>query len=301
MNILITGAWRYTASDLEAIRALGHRIWEMPDESGPLPCGYEIPEAVICNNLFNHHPLRAFTGLRYVQLTSAGYDRIPMEYVHERGMTLCNASGVYSIPMAEYALCGVLDIYKQRHFFSHNQELHRWEKHRGLRELAGKRVCILGCGSVGNECAVRFAAFGCRVEGVDILPREDSRYEAIYPVEDLASRLPYAHVLVLSLPVNEATRHIVDGHALTLLPDAAVVVNLARGGVLDTEALLAAVAQRELYAVLDVFEEEPLPPDSPLWDDPHLLLSPHNSFVGEGNAKRLTDLSLGNLRKNGSS
>jgi phosphoglycerate dehydrogenase-like enzyme len=299
VNVLITGAWRYTAADAEEIHALGHRVWDMPEESGSLPCDPREIDAVIGNNVFAYHPIEAFTRLQYVQLTSAGVDRVPLAYMQERGITLYNASGVYSIPMAEFALAGVLDLYKQGRYFDGNQSLHRWEKHRGLRELAGKTVCILGCGSVGNECALRFGAFGCRVIGIDPLPREDHRYEAMHAPESLKTWLPSAQVLVLCAPLTEETYHLLDRGTLALLPDGAVVVNLSRGAVVDTAALLQTMSERELYAVLDVFEEEPLPPDSPLWDLPNLRLSPHNSFVGEGNAKRLADLVLKNLREHG--
>ena len=299
MNVLITGAWPYTAAYLEEIHALGHRVWDMPEESGVLPCDPATVDAVICNNVFAYHPIESFARLRYVQLTSAGVDRVPLAYVREKGIALHNASGVYSIPMAEFALAGVLDLYKQGRYFDGNRSLRRWEKHRGLRELTGKTVCILGCGSVGNECAVRFAAFGCRVIGIDTLPREDHRYEAMHASESLKAWLPSAQILVLCAPLTEGTYHLLDQGALALLPDGAVVVNLSRGAVVDTAALLQAMSERELYAVLDVFEEEPLPPDSPLWDLPNLRLSPHNSFVGEGNAKRLADLILENLRGHG--
>lgn len=296
MNILITGAWRYTAAQRESIEALGHSVVDMPDERGSLPCDPKTVDAVICNNLFSHHPIRAFTSLTYIQLTGAGYDRLPLQYIGERGISLRNASGVYSIPMAEFALAGVLDIYKQSRYFAQNQALHRWEKHRGLRELAGKTVCILGCGSVGNECAARFGAFGCRVVGIDLLRREDPRYEAIYTPQYLEAWLPAAQILIVCLPLSRDTYHLLDRRALELLPEAAVVVNLARGAILDTSALLDALTRRELYAVLDVFEEEPLPPESPLWSLPGLRLSPHNSFVGEGNGERLGRLILENLR-----
>ena len=99
--------------------------------------------------LFLSHPIEKFTNLRYIQLTSAGFDRVPMEYVKVHNIEIRNARGVYSIPMAEFALCGVLQLYKQSRFFMENQKARTWEKHRRLLELSGKTVCIIGCGSVG--------------------------------------------------------------------------------------------------------------------------------------------------------
>lgn len=287
MRLLITGAWRYTPAQLDTLRQMGHTLLEMPDERGKLPCAPDWAEGVICNGLFLYHPIDTFTSLTYVQLTSAGFDRMPMAYAAKKGITVHNARGVYSIPMAEFALSSVLSVYKESRHFAAAQSGRRWDKHRGLRELFGKRVCVVGCGSVGTECAVRFAAMGCEVVGVDLFPREDEHYSVMLPVGALNTALMTADVVVLTLPLTEETRHLIGREQLDLLPDGCVLVNIARGGVLDTEALVEALQGRSITAVLDVFEDEPLGVDSPLWDMDNAVLTPHNSFVGEGNAERL--------------
>jgi phosphoglycerate dehydrogenase-like enzyme len=276
---------------------MGHDVIPMPDERGDLPCSPDGIEGVIGNGLFLYHPIEDFTSLRYVQLTSAGFDRMPMDYAESHGITVRNARGVYSVPMAEYALWGVLTLYKEGRFFAANQTACRWDKHRGLRELYGKRVAVVGCGSIGTECARRFAAMGCRVMGVDLYPREDAAYEAMYPVDALGEGLPKTDILVLTLPLTDETRHLIGKDELAALPDGAVVVNISRGGVVDTEALTNALSERALYAVLDVFEREPLPAEHPLWSLPNAIVTPHNSFVGEGNGKRLAEVITENLER----
>ena len=164
---------------------MGHEVVFMQYEKDALPCEYEWVEGVICNGLFLSHPIEKFPNLRYIQLTSAGFDRVDLDYVKVHGIEIHNARGVYSIPMAEFAICGVLQLYKQSAFFREDQRQHLWEKHRGLLELSGKTVLIVGCGSVGNECAKRFSAFGCQVIGVDLFPREDGMYREILPLEQL--------------------------------------------------------------------------------------------------------------------
>jgi phosphoglycerate dehydrogenase-like enzyme len=133
--------------------------------------------------------------------------------------------------------------------------------------------------------------------GADLYPREDTAYEAIYPVDTLSDGLPQTDILVLTLPLTDATRHLIGREELAALPDGAVVVNISRGGVLDTDALTEALSQRELYAVLDVFEQEPLPEEHPLWGLPNAIVTPHNSFVGEGNGARLADVITENLKR----
>ncbi len=297
MNILITGAFRPEPWQTERIAALGHTVYFLQNEKDPLPLPYEEVEGAICNGLFLHHPIEKFTALSYVQLTSAGFDRMPMDYAAEKGITVHNARGVYSIPMAEFALSSVLAVYKQTDHFRAAQDARRWDKHRGLRELFGKRVCIVGCGNVGTEVAKRFGAMGCEIVGVDAYLREDEHYTVMLPVAALDTALMTADIVVLTLPLAPETHHLMGREQLALLPEGCVLVNIARGGVMDTEALTETlVARKDLTAILDVFEEEPLAEDSPLWELDNAVLTPHNSFVGEGNARRLWQVILTNLQ-----
>lgn len=297
MKLLITGAWHPTEEQRSSLQKMGHEIMFMPDERGSLPCLYEEVEGVICNALFLYHTIAEFKNLSYVQLTSAGFDRMPMDYATEKGITVHNARGVYSIPMAEFALSSVLSVYKQADHFRAAQNAHRWDKHRGLRELFGKRVCIVGCGNVGTEVAKRFGAMGCEIVGVDVYPREDEHYTVMFPVAALETALMTADVVILTLPLTPDTRHLMGRDQLTLLPEGCVLVNMARGGVMDTEALIETlISRRDLTAVLDVFEEEPLPDNSLLWEMANVVLTPHNSFVGEGNPRRLWQVILTNLQ-----
>lgn len=286
MKLLITGALPCAQQIATQLEALGHETVFLQNERDPLPCPEQEIEGVICNGLFLSHPIEQFTRLRYIQLTSAGFDRVPMDYVREHGIKINNARGVYSIPMAEFAVCGVLQLYKQSRFFARNQALHRWEKHRELCELFGKTVCVIGCGSVGTECAKRFAAFGCQVIGADLYPHEDACYQKIVPLGQLDEILPTADVVILTLPLTGESRHLMNENRLSRLKSRAILVNIARGGVVDTDALLS-VLPNIGGAVLDVFEEEPLPPDSPLWDMDNVIITPHNSFVGDGNVERI--------------
>lgn len=295
MNLLVTGAWSGAKENIENLVQLGHSVQFLQQEKDVLPCPYEWIEGVICNGLFLTHPIDRFTNLRYIQLTSAGFDRIPMDYVQAHGIEIHNARGVYSIPMAEFALCGVLQLLKKSRTFAENQKLHRWEKQRDLIELNGKTVCIVGCGSVGTECAKRFKAFGCKVIGIDIFPREDENYLQMLPLEKLDEMLSESDIVVLTLPLTEETKHLMNRDRFKKMKQGSVLVNIARGAVVDTEALTDALNGKLSGAVLDVFEEEPLPDDSPLWDMENVILTPHNSFISDGNSERLSAVILQNI------
>ncbi len=296
MKLLVTGAWNCTREQLNKIEQLGHRVIFLQNEKDEFPCSYEEIGGVICNGLFLHHDISKFTSLKFIQLTSAGFDRVPMEYVQSHGIKIYNARGVYSIPMAEFAIGGVLQLYKQSKFFYKNQEKHEWKKHRGLLELHGKTVCIVGCGSVGTECAIRFHAFGCNVIGVDLFPREDEHYKKMYGLSELEDGLKVADIVVLTLPLTDETRHMMNEKRFAVMKNGSVLVNIARGAVVDAKALLKALDETLYGAVLDVFEEEPLPVDSPLWAKENVVFTPHNSFVGEGIGERLFQVIINNLK-----
>ncbi len=289
MNLLITGAWPDAKDHIPEIEAMGHPVAFLQQERDALPCDGAWVEGVVCNGLFLHHSMEQFPNLRFIQLTSAGYDRVDMDYVRSHDIEIHNAKGVYSIPMAEFAVAGVLQFYKQARFFYENQKARKWEKHRGLLELYGKTVTVVGCGSVGTECAKRFKAFGCHVIGVNRTVREDQAYDAMLPMEKMDETLLGTDILILAVALTSETRGIIDGKTFDNLRPGTVFVNVGRGALADQTALTAWL-QSGGYAVLDVFEEEPLAECSPLWNMENVILTPHNGFAGDNNPKRLWDI-----------
>lgn len=297
MNLLVTGAWAGAKENIEKLEAMGHQVVFMQQEKDELPCEYEWVEGIIGNGIFLSHPIDKFVNLKYIQLTSAGFDRVPMNYVKEHSIEIHNARGVYSVPMAEFAVAGVLELYKKMRFFHENQKKHNWEKHRGLIELFGKTVVIVGCGDVGTECAKLFRAFECTVVGVNRTVREHEAFDRIVPLSEIDCVLPEVDVVVLTVALTEETRHLMNAERLKLLKSSTVIVNIARGGIMDTNALIDCLPNLG-GAVLDVFEEEPLDEKSPLWDMKNVLITPHNSFVGDGNHNRLRKLILEKIESN---
>lgn len=295
--MLLTGAFDWSTEEIESIRQIGHNVVFMQQENDALPCAYSWVEGIIGNGIFLHHPIDRFINLKYVQLTSAGYDRVSMEYISEHNIEIHNARGVYSIPMAEFAICGVLRLYKNSLFFDEMQKTHKWEKKRNLLELYGKKVCILGCGSVGVECSARFKAFGCTVIGFDIEERKSNFFDAICKTEKLTTMISEFDIIILTLPFTKSTFHFINEEYLNKMKSSSVLVNISRGQTVDTQALSVAIQTHAIGgAVLDVFETEPLDAESPLWDLENVVITPHNSFVGEGNHDRMSEVIFENLK-----
>lgn len=294
MNLLVTGAWNKAKENIENLKSMGHEVVYMQQEKDVLPCNYEWVEGVICNGLFLSHPIEKFVKLQFIQLTSAGFDRVPMDYVKALDIEIHNAKGVYSIPMAEFAITGVLQLYKQRGFFYVNQKQKKWEKHRDQLELNGKTVCIIGCGDVGTECGKIFRAFGCKVMGVNRTFKTIEQFDKIASLSDLDSILPNVDIVVLTLALTDETYHLMNAVRLAKVKSTVIIVNIARGAIVDTNALVEALPNLG-GAVLDVFEEEPLAESSPLWNMENVIVTPHNSFVGDGNETRLSAVIMKNI------
>ncbi len=296
MNLLVTGAFKCTDTELKMLSDMCHTVIFQQTESEPLPCSYDWVDGVICNGLFLHHPIEKFTNLKYIQLTSAGFDRVPMEYIKKHNIQIHNARGVYNIPLAEFAICGVLNIYKQSHFFANNQYLRQWDKHRDLLELCGKTVCIVGSGNVGTECAKRFKAFDTTIYAVDICKPQNEIYDKHFTLENISQAISESDIIILTLPLTEQTRNMFDKKLFSHFKSNAILINIARGAIVNQNDLIDALQNNVMYgAVLDVFETEPLEKDSPLWDMQNVIITPHNSFVGENNVERLKDVIFNNL------
>lgn len=297
MNILITGAFKYSDVQSEAIKRLGYNIIDMSLESGELPIDPVNIDAVICNGLFLHHDIREFKVLKFIQLTSAGLDRVPIDYINANGIRLCNARGVYSIPMAEWVIMRILEIYKSTGCFNFQQRNKQWLKHRDLREISGIKVAIIGAGNVGYEIAKRLAAFDAHIVGFDVHKNDTPSFEEVKLISKFRDEVDEFDIIVLTAPQTPETKYMIDETILSMMKADAILVNVSRGTLIDERALTKVLSSRtDLFAILDVFETEPLSQESPLWEMDNVKVSPHNSFVGNGNQQRLFDVILNNLK-----
>lgn len=297
MNLLLTGCFNYTETQIKTLQSLGYTVYFMQHEQGELPLLASDVDVVVCNGLFLNHNINEFTRLKLIQLTSAGLDRVPVDIIKSNGIKLYNARGVYSIPMAEWALFRVLEYYKQGWFFRQEQISGRWTKNRGLREIAGIKVAVVGAGNVGQEVARRFQTFGAETTGFDIHVNETLGFHHMALTETFKERVWEFDVVVLTAPLLSSTIGLINREVLMAMKENAVIINIARGGLIDQQALMEVLVQRpDLFAALDVFEEEPLPVSSPLWQMKNVAISPHNSFVADGNNKRMFDMIYANLK-----
>lgn len=253
-----------------------YRFWNGGEEfpADPADCAfYVVP--YMKGSAVSVRPLAAMKSVRVVQTLTAGMDHIlPGVDVLPAGVRLCNARGVHEASTAELALTLILSSLRGIPGFVTGQQREEWRA--GFYPaLADKSVLIVGYGSIGAAVEDRLVPFECaRVARVARSARTTER-GPVHPLAELPELLGEADVVVLCTPLTDATMGLVDAAFLDRMKDGALLVNVARGPVVDTDALLAELATGRISAAVDVTDPEPLPPGHPLWHAPNLLISPH--------------------------
>jgi len=215
------------------------------------------------------------THLRLIQVLGAGVDGVLPAPDLPASVALANQRGMSAEPMAEFGLTLVLGLLKRLPFFLAAQREHEWRRTLPAR-AAGRTLGILGLGAIGEALAVKAAALGMRVIGTQRSPKAHPAVTRIEPPARTDVVLAESDALVLLLPLTDETRGFLSRERLSRIKPGAVLVNLARGGIVDEDALADALREGRLAAAaFDVFAREPLPPDSPLWDAPNLWITPH--------------------------
>ncbi|MCW7944189.1 dihydrofolate reductase [Streptomyces hygroscopicus] len=267
----------FRSDEIEGLpEGLTYRYWDGDQEfpADPADCAfYAVP--YMKGSEIAVRPMAAMTSLRVVQTLSAGVDHVqPGLGLVPEGVRLCNARGVHEASTAELTLALILASLRGIPDFVRGQDREEWRS--GFRPaLADKSVLIVGYGSVGAAIEDRLAPFElARVARVARRERESAR-GLVHPLSRLSELLPEADVVVLVTPLTEETKGLVNADFLARMKDGALLVNVARGGVVDTKALLAELEIGRITAAVDVTDPEPLPAGHPLWHAPGLLISPH--------------------------
>jgi phosphoglycerate dehydrogenase-like enzyme len=249
----------------------------------------------------------AVTGLprlRWIHATSAGAGEqvrkaaLPGEALKRVAIT--TSSGVHAVPLAEYAILGLLAVAKELPRFVEEQRAKAWpEVRRPLRELDGQTLFLVGLGDIGRETARLGKALGMRTVGFRRTQGPPPEWvDDVHGPERLAELAGRADAMVVSLPLTDQTAGLIDRATIDHLPASCIFVNVGRGGVVDEPALIDALRERRIAgAVLDVFATEPLPEDSPLWALPNVLVTPHAAALSARENERIVELFVDNLRR----
>lgn len=237
--------------------------------------------------------------LKWIMVISAGLEKMPFQAIKERSIFVTNARGIHKTPMAEYTLAAMLQSAKNMKQWTKNQVAHIWDK-TGVKmtELAGEALAIIGPGAIGSEIARLAKAFGMETYGVNRSGDDVPYIDHIYKLKDIFIPLAKAKYVVSVLPHTVETDHLLGTEHFKAMRNDALFINIGRGKTIDQDALLNALANGWIAeAVLDVFEEEPLPEAHPFWDMDNVTITPHFSSVTSGYQPRAIAIFEENLKQ----
>jgi phosphoglycerate dehydrogenase-like enzyme len=247
--------------------------------------------------------LVASKSCRWIHLTSSGVNPAPfMDAMYRNGALVTTSTGSNKEPVAQTGFTGLLMLARGFATYVRGQQAHEWRPLRGKAlpdDLRGQTLLLIGVGAVGNTFAGYARAFGLKVIGVRrSAMTPDDQVDELHPPSKLHELLPRADWIVLTCPLTPQTRNLIDADAFRRMKKGARLVNIARGEVVDEAALIEALRSGTLAgAALDAHVREPLPPDSPLWDLPNVIVTPHNASASTGNERRAAEMFLENYRR----
>jgi phosphoglycerate dehydrogenase-like enzyme len=278
---------------MKKITDLGYEVIHMKEKNAVYSDNLSEVEVLVCYNPFDLLDIKQMKMLKLIQLSSTGIDQIPEDI--DPKILIANNHGGYSIPIGEWTVHKILEIFKDARYFHRIQQEHLWKINTNLLEVKGKKIAFLGMGTLAGESAKRLQGFDAEVIGFSQSGQPKTYFDKTYTMDILEEKISQMDVIVIALPHTPQTHHLVDARLLSLMKEGAVLINISRGKVLDEKALIEQ-HEKFLGIALDVFENEPLDKESPLWDLENLYLSPHNSWVSEMRNKRRFDLIYDNLK-----
>lgn len=279
---------RRAAPGWDVIDAARRSDWPERLPEAEIVCGWKPEAAEAC--------LGAGSRLRWLQAWGAGVDKLPLDRLSRAGVAVTTASGVHPNPMSETAFAMMLAFSRGLHAAVRNQMRGAWQAAGSLGEIHGKTLGIVGVGAIGLEIARLGKAFGMRVLGMRRSGEPAAVVDRMYDRSGLDELLPACDYVVAVMPLTEETRHMFGREQFASMKRTAYFINVSRGATTDTEALVEALREGVIAgAGLDVFEQEPLPADHPLWSMDNVIVTPHTGGVTDRYQERALDIFLDNL------
>ena len=298
MTIKAIFTYNYGQERMDKISSLGYNVEYIDEKIITYKDNFKDAEVLVCYDPFKTLDIGEFNKLKYIQLSSIGIDQVPISIVKKNNITLCNNKGGYSIPMGEWIVLKALEMFKNSKTAYENQRNKKWKMDMSLLELYGKTVGFIGTGSIAQEGAKRLSAFGVNILGINTNGKNVQFFDKCFDIGNIKTMIKYCDVIVLAIPYTKETHHLINKEIIHNMKDNVHLVNVARGTIIDEEALIEALKSRKIkMAALDVFENEPLNKDSLLWDLDNVIINSHNSWVSDNKDMRRYELIYDNLRR----
>ncbi|MCF6464611.1 phosphoglycerate dehydrogenase [Clostridium sp. Cult2] len=296
MKALIT--FKYTDEEFKSLKELGYEIIFKEERDISFSDDMKDVDMMVCFNPFDKIDISMLPNLKWIQLLSAGINQVPVEKVLNQNIILTNNRGGYSIPIAEWIILKTLEMYKNSKEFYEKQSKKHWKSDTSLLEVYGKTIGFIGTGSIAQEAAKRFEGFGVNIIGINSSGKKAEYFHQCFSIDKINEVVNQWDVLIVAAPYTKKTHHLVNQDIFNNMKDGSYLINIARGSIIDENALIQNLKSGKIKkAALDVFEVEPLPENSPLWNMDNVIISPHNSWASEMNFKRRYEIAYKNMKR----
>lgn len=272
----------YGREKMESIRKLGYDLTIIHEKQVEFSEKIKNIEILVCYNPFNTLDISKLNKLKWIQLSSIGIDQLPEVAFNNPHLKVTNNRGGYSIPMGEWIVLNTLQMFKHSRKLFEQQKNRKWKMDTSILEIYGKTIGFIGTGSIAVEAAKRFQGFGAKILGLNTNGRAIRYFDECYPIQEIDEMLSICDVVVITIPSTKETYRLIDKNRFLAMKDGAFIINVARGNVIDEDELIKNLTTGKIgCAALDVFDEEPLDENSPLWEMENIIISPHNSWISE--------------------
>lgn len=296
LKVLFT--YDYGNEKMNRIKALGYEVIYTYEKEVKVDEKNIDAEVLVCYDPFSTLDIKKMRNLKWIQLSSIGVDQVPIDYVKKEKIMITNNKGGYSIPIGEWIVMKILEMMKNSKKFYEKQKNGRWQIDTTILELYKKTVGFIGTGSIAYEGAKRLQGFGVEIIGVNTSGKKVDYFDKCYAMNELDKMLPQCDIVVLTIPYTNKTYHLINHSTISMMKEGVFLVNVSRGNIIDEDALLKFLRNGKIRgAALDVFKEEPLERNHPLWHFKNVIITPHNSWVSEMRNERRFNIIYENLKR----
>ena len=287
---------RVKEEQFKKIEDLGYEVVCIPEKKLQNSAETDDADILVAYNPFETLDISKMKNLKYIILTSVGFDQLPKEKILAQNIQVSNNRGGYSIPMSEWIVMCILEIYKKARGFHIKQDKKLWNMDLSLSELYGQRIGFLGTGTIAVESAKRLKAFGVELWGYNTDGRDIKYFDECFSKDQIDEIFKNCDVVVSTMPCTAETEGMLNKDKFALMKDGSSFINVGRGKLVKEDDLVQFLDKFKGVA-LDVFENEPLRDDSPLWEAENVIVTPHNCWASDSNRERVDQMIYSNLKK----
>lgn len=283
---------------MQMLEDLGYKVYHEDESDFEYKDYMKEIDVLVTFKVLDKVNIDKFPNLKWIQLTSMGFEQLPKEEILERDITVTNNKNGFSIPMGEWVVLSILDLVKNRKQAHENQAKKNWHVDMSIGEIYEKTISFIGTGDISHESVKRLQGFGVTILGVNTNGRAIDGFDECFPIDELDSVLSKSDIVVITLPNTDKTYHLFDKSKLEKMKKDSYLLNMSRGAVIKEEDLVKHLEEGNLSGVaLDVFEEEPLPKTSKLWEIERVVITSHNSWISDKIGPRRWEMFYENFKK----